>query len=529
MTDRVVRVFSTALILVIVLRSAWIVDDALITLRSALNITHGFGPGFNGTEAVQAYTHPLWFLIWVGIGSLTDQWILGILLFSVVVATVAIVVLVWRARSLAQVVLVIGFFLLSNALVDYSTSGLEGPLGWLFIAALIALTQQWITRGPQVPLLVPALTGLSAAGLLLTRLDLALLAAPAILWVLWKSRPSLKSVGIFLGSVVVPMLAWTVWSWTTYATLLPNTFLAKRNVDIPATELVVQGIRYVWVSLQNDPGSLVLLIVGLTLGVLSRESVLRAWSIGALIYLAYVLYIGGDFMAGRFLTPSLYVALSMIALVTILGTAPSRRDQAVSVIGAMAVIGLLVVVTLATNTRPSSLNPPTAVRWETGQNINAGVDDARGGAVAQGKDLQSYLDQLSLAYTNPDFVPVGNREGLNRSLREISKAAQNWPINDGWFTTPSEVSTWCGFLGNVGIATGPTVHLLDDCALTDRFLAERSFVPAEPFAWKMGHFHRSVPEGYTDALLFDDPTRMVDPADAFYLEELWNTIRADYS
>ena len=219
----------------------------------------------------------------------------------------------------------------------------------------------------------------------------------------------------------------------------------------------------------------------------------------------------------------------MIALVTILGTAPSRRDQAVSVIGAMSVIGLLVVVTLATNTRPSSLNPPTAVRWETGQNINAGVDDARGGAVAQGKDLQGYLDQLSLAYTNPDFVPVGNREGLNRSLREISKAAQNWPINDGWFTTPSEVSTWCGFLGNVGIATGPTVHLLDDCALTDRFLAERSFVPAEPFAWKMGHFHRSVPEGYTDALLFDDPTRMVDPADAFYLEELWNTIRADYS
>ena len=48
---------------IIQVRTAWISDDAAITLRTVLNFTHGFGPTFNIIERVQAYTHPLWFLI----------------------------------------------------------------------------------------------------------------------------------------------------------------------------------------------------------------------------------------------------------------------------------------------------------------------------------------------------------------------------------------------------------------------------------------------------------------------------------
>ena len=79
----VARIISVAVVVIAVLRLAWIGDDALITLRTALNLTNGWGPGFNVTESVQAYTHPLWFLLWVGIGTLTEQWILGILVASV--------------------------------------------------------------------------------------------------------------------------------------------------------------------------------------------------------------------------------------------------------------------------------------------------------------------------------------------------------------------------------------------------------------------------------------------------------------
>ena len=108
---------------------------------------------------------------------------------------------------------------------------------------------------------------------------------------------------------------------------------------------------------------------------------------------------------------------------------------------------------------------------------------------------------------------------------EIDKAAKHWPSNDGSFDLPSEVGVFCGFLGTIGIATGPTTHLIDSCALTDRFLAERMSAPTEPFAWKPGHFHREIPEGYTEAIASGDPTRLTDMADRFELTRLWEQIR----
>ena len=78
-----VRFLAIVAVLVVGFRLAWISDDALITLRTALNITHGWGPGFNATESVQAYTHPLWFLLWVAIGVFTGQWVWGLSLIHI--------------------------------------------------------------------------------------------------------------------------------------------------------------------------------------------------------------------------------------------------------------------------------------------------------------------------------------------------------------------------------------------------------------------------------------------------------------
>ena len=52
--------------LAILLRTAWLSDDALITLRTVLNFTHGYGLTFNVAERVQTYTHPLWMLMLTG-------------------------------------------------------------------------------------------------------------------------------------------------------------------------------------------------------------------------------------------------------------------------------------------------------------------------------------------------------------------------------------------------------------------------------------------------------------------------------
>ena len=48
------------LFVVILIRSAWICDDAYITLRTVDNLYNGYGLTWNAGQRVQAYTHPLW-------------------------------------------------------------------------------------------------------------------------------------------------------------------------------------------------------------------------------------------------------------------------------------------------------------------------------------------------------------------------------------------------------------------------------------------------------------------------------------
>src|SRR3954469_6125855 len=53
----------TLTFLAVLIRTAWLSDDALITLRTVMNVTHGFGLRFNIDERVQTYTHPLWMFV----------------------------------------------------------------------------------------------------------------------------------------------------------------------------------------------------------------------------------------------------------------------------------------------------------------------------------------------------------------------------------------------------------------------------------------------------------------------------------
>jgi hypothetical protein len=51
-----------ALFGLVVVRTAWLSDDAFITLRTVDILVNGYGPRWNVAERVQAYTHPLWMM-----------------------------------------------------------------------------------------------------------------------------------------------------------------------------------------------------------------------------------------------------------------------------------------------------------------------------------------------------------------------------------------------------------------------------------------------------------------------------------
>ena len=382
-TDRraltVARIVSVAVVVIAVLRLAWIGDDALITLRTALNLANGWGPGFNVTEAVQAYTHPLWFLLWVGIGTFTDQWILGILVASVALTGLAVGLLVWRAETVARVILATGLLVLSNAFVEYATSGLENPLAYALIGLLMALT---LGPGPgtgRSALAWAAALGLGVGALILTRYDLALLLGAADHADRLPDPWPADLVGVGAAAALVPLAVWFWWSWATYSAVLPNTFEAKRNLDIPQVELVVQGFRYLWVTFEHDPVTLIALLLGTGKAFAVGRGMARAWASGVLLYLAYVVWVGGDFMAGRFLAVPVYVAVFLLVISQ--GPRPGKDSEPVHAgsIGATAgIVAVLLIGSALAGSTPVSLANTQAQRWAVDTNFNAGVGTSAG-------------------------------------------------------------------------------------------------------------------------------------------------------
>ncbi len=66
-------------------------------------------------------------------------------------------------------------------------------------------------------------------------------------------------------------------------------------------------------SFEHDPITLIGLVLGIGSALFLGNDVIRAGAIGALLYLAYVVWIGGDFMAGRFMAGPLVVSMLLLA------------------------------------------------------------------------------------------------------------------------------------------------------------------------------------------------------------------------
>lgn len=513
----VARVLAVGLVVLAGLRLAWVSDDALITLRTALNLTHGWGAGFNATESVQAYTHPLWFLLWMVVGSLTGQYILGLLALSLILTGIAVGLLAWRTTSLGLLIIAIALLLMSNAFMEYTTSGLENPLTYAGIGVLLAMTLGGGGRGSGTHAQVTwaALLGLTFAAVVLTRMDILLIVMPVAVVLLLELRRNWRLVTVVVTATVIPLAVWFIWSQETYASLLPNTFAAKRNVDIPATELVTQGLRYFWVTFENDPITLFALALGIGGALALGTRLHRAWAIGVVLYFGYVVWIGGDFMAGRFMAVPVYVAVFLLATLLV-------NPSVTAAFSTSAV--LLLGASFAGSTPVAIANPLTA-RWPLEQGLNGGIADERGfyvGTYARG--ITDIVSNLGFPFTQPDFVYPSNPENKSRSLRELDKAAREWPVTSTYIGLPADVSEACGLLGTLGIVSGPTVHLIDNCALTDRFLAERPFT-ARDFQWRVGHYSRTSPGGYLDAIRKNDPKLLSDMLDSYRLAQLWEVIR----
>ena len=308
---RPVAAALVALLLITLLRTAWISDDAMITLRTLMNFEHGYGLRFNISERVQAYTHPLWLLVLAVFSWITGNIYTATFGASLVTSTVVFYLLMARVGRYSAGVLVAGLtLLLSKAYIDYGTSGLENPLSHLLILlGILCAERQWEKPSSRITVgffLLCSLAYLSRPDLLVLLCPLALLVSFSS-WQHPETRP-LRS--LLIGSL--PFLAWTGFSIYYYGFPFPNTAYAKLGTGIELGERVVQGLHYLLQSLDRDPLTPCFIALGLVLG-LRGDSISKALAAGVALHLTYLVSIGGDFMEGRFLTAPLIAAAVIVA------------------------------------------------------------------------------------------------------------------------------------------------------------------------------------------------------------------------
>ena len=112
----------------ILLRTAWVSDDSFITMRTVDNFLHGYGLTWNVDERVQTFTHPLWLLLLTGVYLITQNAYFAVQGLCLILSSVTMVIFLLNGSGgMLDLILGATILMLSNAFVDYSTSGLENP------------------------------------------------------------------------------------------------------------------------------------------------------------------------------------------------------------------------------------------------------------------------------------------------------------------------------------------------------------------------------------------------------------------
>jgi arabinofuranosyltransferase len=468
-------VFALALFFFVIIKNAWLSDDAYITLRTVYNFIHGYGLTWNIDERVQTYTHPLWMFLLSGAYFFVRSVYFSSLLLSLGVSALAIGIFAFRLTKSAFVA-VVGLAILaaSKGFVDFSTSGLENPLTHLLIVvfALVFFQYQHSRR---------YILWLSLLGslMILNRMDTVLLFLPALAYALFlTTQPRLKELRTML-LCFLPFIGWELFSLFYYGFLFPNTAYAKLNTGISTGQLLKQGLAYLISSSNFDPLLFVVPVCAILLVIVNRDRKSIALALGMVLYVAYVVKVGGDFMAGRFLTPPL-----LMAVILLVRNVPSSAKTLWAII--------LIVVVLLGFLVPNS-------RWYVINSSPQRLADSRGVA-----DEHSYYASSTglINFERTLAMPASPaaQSGLQAQL-------------DG-----TQLATFSA-IGYFGYEAGPHVHVLDNMALGDPLLARLPLDPQKFYDWRIGHFYRIIPPGYAKTLATGKNV-IQDPGLALYYTKL---------
>lgn len=490
--------------MLLVLRYAWLLDDAFVFFRYVDNLVFlDRGLVFNEGEFVEGFSSPLWTLVLVPLRATGMNW--------------------WMIVRLLGMISFVGFWLLLVALrgatVERGQPVLNLPLLYLafLYGPLCYFTSGMETGWVQVLAVAYALhvfrPGLLSAQILvglspMVRHELALAFLVVVAWDWWRERrfPS-TTAGVGIG-VSGAYLLFRIWY---YADLFPNTFYLKDGTQISWGLTYVHDTLVVYGVYVLAPALLVLALLlrgrGEDVAVGQRLLLL---AIAAMLG-AYVIKIGGDGRHYRYLAFPFCLAVCASAGLperALAIFAPRLRRAGVTTVG-------IVLALVSASFYPREL---------TAHPLSRDVQEHRVGVIrdaqfhratkalsfspwGSGREIE-FLDpeRSLLLYTAGGWPPPGRRvwlrDAYSRYREEATGARRSATISDSWC-----VRIWQLF----------NLRAIHRDGLTDPILARTRATPWRPghlkdtdflashlaqiqtqYGWGRGIYRRAVEDGVAD-------------------------------
>ena len=479
------RFFSTIGFCLIVIALAWQSDDAYHGYVMSRHLAEGQGLVYNIGERSTASTCPLFTLVIALAYFVTREMYFTSLAVCTLLSVAAYVILVYKlCRTKEQVV--ISFITLSGsqAFISYTTSGLENSL-LFFLSALFLLTLRNKERFDGKSMLILALL---ISLLAMARMDSVLIFVPVIVWIYLFKRENVSfikavSIGI-LG--LLPFILWELFACFYFGFPFPNPAYVKLGTAIAMKEYIKRGILYTVYTGLDDIVVIVIPAAAVLFSLFSRKLKYILVSSGILIYVVYIIRIGGDFMMGRHFTNLFFVSVCLFMMMM---NDPATDAKKLPVIRNAFYITAFVSVIFA-----ATFGRTVGSQYLSGHKFSSQISDEREYYFGT---TGLYNNVLSLIRTGELCIPETWNNDATDDLRSEG-------LNGGIIDNAAGILVYYN----------PDLYLNDTYALGDPFLSK---LPAEYNEnWRVGHLKRDVPHGYRASIWYDENRVKDDDLHEFY-------------
>jgi len=464
------RIITLIVFLGIITILAWQSDDAYHAYVMAKNLVLGDGFVYNVGERASATSCPLFTLIIAfGYFFIRKMFVVS-LLICILFSGLAYKILCHDfCRTKKQVFLAFIILLGSFIFISYTTSGLENCLLYFLSALFLKYYFKTETYNGRTLFIMAILISLIA----MTRMDSVLMFIPMIIYIYLSKRNNVSffkaAIYGFLG--LMPFILWILFSVFYYGFPFPNTAYVKLGTEIPFKDYFYRGLQYIITSSITD---LLLLLIPATMVIMTiivKKARYLYISAGIILYVIYLIRIGGDFMVGRHFTVLFFIALcTYFNMENERFGAYKNPDKLKNSFLVIAMIGLIYAGTMQVITS----------QFLFGNVFNSPIADERGGYF---RFTSLFNNAISVATTGEMVIRnAWNEEGVEE--------LRGYGIESGILEMVPGITKYYN----------NDMYLNDLYALGDPFLSKLPAVREDN--WRIGHMWREPPAGYGDTVIY---------------------------